>query len=134
MCTQNESEKSRQIRELALDNPVYAMRESRGKLKKKNEYLIRDRLAQSAFDSHEIDDIVPNSSNFNTVELAEKHGCRRLYDPLPPCGGGLGWGVSGPRRRQLSMFRNWPDALPGRTTTRMTALLTAATDTPEALA
>jgi hypothetical protein len=33
-------------------------------------------------------------------------GAEGLYDPLPPCGGGLGWGVSGPRRRQLSMFRS----------------------------
>jgi hypothetical protein len=39
----------------------------------------------------------------NTVELAEKQRCRRLYDPLPTCGGGLGWGVSGPRKRQLSI-------------------------------
>jgi hypothetical protein len=28
----------------------------------------------------------------NAVELAAKHWRKRLYDPLPPCGGGLGWG------------------------------------------
>ncbi len=31
----------------------------------------------------------------NTVELEERHWCKRLYSPLPPCGGGLGWGCSG---------------------------------------
>ena len=33
-------------------------------------------------------------------------GGRRTYDPLPPCGGGLGWGVAASRRHQQHQFRS----------------------------
>ena len=50
--------------------------------------------------------MVPSPTRGEGVRNPKNSGAEERYGPLPPCGGGIGWGGPRPRSRQPSLLRN----------------------------